>query len=103
MFNRGFLCASCGPIEKASKKTIKKVQYDICPECGAIVKEWERPLNERPGRCGNCAGGSFKLAIHKGQLLRCCKTCKEVINPDTGKVTRGGNKTWEISSAYKQD
>jgi hypothetical protein len=94
-FNKGFICTNCGPIEKAAKKTIKKVQYNICAGCGSVVMEWERPLKERPGRCGNCAGGGFKLAIVKHQLLRCCKTCQEVINPDSGEIKRRGNTRWE--------
>lgn len=93
-FNRGFLCPQCGPIEKAKKKTISKVQYDTC-DCGRVVTKWERPLNERMGRCSNCANGGFTLAMVKGQLLRCCKKCKMVINPDTNKIIREGESEFE--------
>lgn len=89
-FNKGFLCPTCGPIEKSKKRSIKKQQYDTCPECGQIVTVWERPLNERAGRCHNCGNASFTLAIVKHHLLRCCKVCKEVFDTDTGKVIRKG-------------
>ncbi|AHJ88651.1 hypothetical protein GBK2_53 [Geobacillus phage GBK2] len=91
-FNKGFLCPTCGPIEKSKKKTIKKVQYDTCPDCGNIVTPWERPLNERPGRCGNCGNAKFKLAMVKGHLLRCCQHCSEVFDVDANKVIRKGQR-----------
>lgn len=92
-FNKGFYCKDCGPIQKAKKRTIKKVQYNTCPTCHTIVDEWERPLNERDGRCGNCGYGSFKLAMTKGRLLRMCKQCSEVVDTDNkNKVVRKGNE-----------
>lgn len=92
MFNQGFICSKCGPIPTAKNKTINKTQYQVCPDCSHVVHKWERPLNERSGRCGNCAKGSFTLALHKGRLLRCCKECAEVKNTDTGEIIRKGAK-----------
>jgi hypothetical protein len=97
-FNRGFMCKNCGPIEKAKSKQITKVKHNVCPNCSEIVTEWERPLNERAGHCGNCVGASFTLAIVKGQLLRCCKTCKEVYNTDRGEIVREGSKEYEYKN-----
>lgn len=50
------------------------------------------PLHERPGRCGNptCGGASFKSAIYKHDILRCCKNCGEIYNIDKEKVIRKG-------------
>jgi uncharacterized Zn finger protein len=96
-FNKGFLCPTCGPIEKSKKKTIKKQQYDTCPNCGEIVTKWERPLNERAGRCQNCGNASFTLAIVKHHLLRCCKQCKQVYDVDAEKVIRKGEKEHEFA------
>lgn len=90
MFNHGFLCPNCGPIEKSKDKTIRKVKHKTCPGCQSIVSPWTRPINERIGRCSNCGGGSFKLAMYKGDLIRNCKQCDMVINPDTDEVIREG-------------
>lgn len=99
MFNHGFYCTNCGPIEKAKERSINKVRHKTCNECGSIVTSWERPLNERVGRCANCAHGSFTLALGKGklkgQLLRKCKHCGQVSNPDTNEILREGNKEHE--------
>lgn len=95
MFNKGFKCPNCGPVESAKKKTINKVQYDTCPNCSSIVSKWDRPLNERDGRCGNCGNGAFTLALVKSQLLRCCKVCKEVYNTDRNNIVREGDKQYE--------
>ena len=92
-FNRGFYCKECGPIETAKKKTINKVQHAICPECSGIVEEWERPLNERSGRCNSCGNADFELKIWKHQLLRRCKECDGVFNTDTNEVLREGKET----------
>jgi hypothetical protein len=81
-FNRGYLCNACGPCEKPDTKKIGVRKYIVCPTCAEVVTEWVRPINERPGRCRTCSGGAFKLALLKGELLRCCKTCKEIVNPD---------------------
>lgn len=102
-FTRGFYCPDHGPIEKAKDKTIQKAKYKVCPDCSKIVTTWERPLNERSGRCGNCAGGAFILAMGKkklaGQMLRKCKKCGEVINPDHPTIILSeGDKAHE----YKQ-
>lgn len=99
-FNRGWMCKECGPVEESKKRTINKVQWDCCKTCGGIVMAWERPLNERSGRCGNCANASFSSAMVKGHLLRCCKVCKEVIDIDADcKIVRKGDKKHE----YKQE
>ena len=91
LFNRGYKCEKCGPIQKANKKTIAKIKRNVCPECDRIVTEWVRPLNERAGRCNNCAGAAFTLAVVKRQLLRCCKNCGMVINTDDNeKIIREG-------------
>jgi hypothetical protein len=98
MFNQGWLCPECGPVPDSKKRSINKVQWDCCKACGAIVTRWERPLNERSGRCGNCANGSFELAVRKGRLLRKCKKCNEVVDTDEEcKVKRKGDK----EHAYK--
>jgi hypothetical protein len=94
-FNQGFLCPDCGPIPTAKKRSIAKVQHDTCPDCGKIVSKWERPLNERSGRCNNCGGGAFTLVMWKGDLLRKCKKCDEVYNTDTKIVKRKGLKKYE--------
>ncbi|SFD44624.1 hypothetical protein [Bacillus sp. UNCCL81] len=44
----------------------------------------------RPGICTNCEHGSFKLKIVKHRLLRGCKKCGEVIDPENMKVLRKG-------------
>jgi DNA-directed RNA polymerase subunit RPC12/RpoP len=98
-FNRGFFCSNCGPIEKSSKNTIKKVQYDTCPACSLIVKKWERPLNERKGRCPNCAHGGFKLGMKKGVMLRKCLKCGEITNPDTKEIVKEGDKKNESNDS----
>lgn len=90
MFNKGFLCSNCGPIPKAKKRSINKVQHNTCPECLSVVTEWERPLNERSGHCNNCGNGGFVLALHKGNLLRKCKKCSEVYNLDKSEIIRKG-------------
>lgn len=95
-FNVGWLCKECGPVAESKKRSINKVQWDCCKDCGGIVTKWERPLNERDGRCGNCANAAFTSAIVKGQLLRCCKTCNEVVNTDQDcKIVRKGDKRHE--------
>jgi hypothetical protein len=94
-FNQGWLCKECGPVPESKKRSIAKVKYDCCKVCGGIVTPWERPLNERTGRCGNCGHGAFTLALHKGQLLRCCKQCIEVYNTDTHEVIRQGKEEFK--------
>jgi hypothetical protein len=91
-FNKGFYCSNCGPIPNSKKRSINKTQYDLCPNCDNIVTPWERPLNERTGRCSNCGNASFTLAIVKHHLLRCCKRCKEVYDIDADKVIRKGEE-----------
>lgn len=91
IFNIGWMCQECGPVAESKKRAIAKVQYDCCKVCGGIVQKWTRPLNERAGRCKNCAGASFTMALVKHQLLRCCKQCGEVVNTDQDcKVVRKG-------------
>lgn len=91
-FNNGFKCPNCGPVQESKKKTIKKVQYTVCKICEAIVTPWQRPLNERAGRCGNCGNAHFELKIHNHELLRRCRHCDEVFNTDSGKVLRKGKE-----------
>lgn len=101
-FNTGFKCIDCGPIQKATSKTIRKVQYNVCPTCSKVVSAWQRPLNERVGRCRHCAHGGFTQAMGKGKLkgklLTQCKLCFQVANPDTGEILKQGDKKHE----YKQ-
>lgn len=96
VFNKGFLCLECGPIEKAASKQINKAKHDVCPACGNIVRKWERPLNERDGRCYNCGHAHFKSAMGKnklkGHLLRQCRKCNEVYDIDAEKILVKGEK-----------
>ena len=85
-FNRGYICKDHGPMEKA----ITKNKRFVCPLCTKDVKPWEKPLEERPGRCSFCTGASFKLAVYKHDILRCCKNCKEVYNVDKEKILKKG-------------
>lgn len=93
-FNHGFMCPNCGPIREAKKKTVNKVEYKACKSCDSIVKSWERPLNERTGRCSTCGAASFNAAMGKnnlrGHILRQCKDCGEVFDTDTMTVLRKG-------------
>lgn len=97
-FNQGWLCKECGPAKEAINKAATKYlpQRHICKNCNAVVTKWERPLNEHVGRCSNCAGGEFTLALVKGQLIRCCKKCKQATNTDQkNKIIRKGDKKHE--------
>ena len=95
-FNDGYMCRKCGIIEKLKKKTINKTEYQVCQVCEMQpIGKWSKPLNERPGRCGTCGEAAFKLAIYKGDLLRCCKKCSEVFNIDKNKVKRPGKKEFK--------
>lgn len=91
-FNQGFLCPNCGPVQDSKERSINKVKHPTCKTCEAIVSKWERPLNERAGRCGNCAAASFKSAIVKGHLVRNCVTCQEVYDIDANKIIRKGKE-----------
>ena len=86
ILNRGFTCNNCGVIEKATKKG----QRMVCPVCIITVTPWERPLNERSGRCRTCAGGQFTNRIEKSDLIRTCKVCTEEYNIDKDKVIKKG-------------
>lgn len=101
-FNTGFKCIDCGPIPTATNKTINKTQYKVCPKCSKVVSAWQRPLNERVGRCKHCANGGFKQAIgkgkYKGAFLTQCTKCGQVANPDTGDILKQGDEKHE----YKQ-
>lgn len=48
---------------------------------------------KRSGVCDTCSKGSFTLQVENHVLLRLCKNCKELYNPDTDKVIRKG--VWE--------
>lgn len=92
IFNKGFLCPEHGPIRTAASKTRLKIKYNVCPDCSKVVTPWERPLNERPGRCSNCANGSFESELVEGKFLRECKKCKEKIDIDTGEIITQGKE-----------
>lgn len=94
-FNTGFLCPNCGPVPEAKDRSIRKVKHKCCKKCEAIVSPWQRPMNERAGRCGNCAYAAFTLAIVKGRLVRCCKRCLEVMDADTQKILRKGKEEFK--------
>jgi hypothetical protein len=101
-FNQGWFCKECGPVKESKKRSIAKVQYDCCKDCGGIVTEWERPLNERAGRCRNCAASGFEMAIHKGHLIRNCKTCNEVYDIDADKLIQKGKEEFKYERSKKQ-
>lgn len=84
MFNKGYLCQTCGPIPNAQKRTRKGLTVFTCQTCGQAVDEWERPLNERDGRCIKCGGASFTLKIDNHHLLRICKSCGDIYDTDGG-------------------
>lgn len=73
-------------MEKAGTRN----KRNICPLCSKDVEKWERPLEERPGRCATCSNASFKSAIYKHDILRCCKNCGEIYNIDKDQVIRKG-------------
>ncbi|AKU43398.1 hypothetical protein CPT_Silence61 [Bacillus phage Silence] len=97
-FNKGFMCPECGPVPLNGSvvRSINKAKFNACKVCASRVTPWERPLNERAGRCGNCAGTSFKSAIVKHQFLRCCNDCGQVLDVDSNKIIREGDqdKKW---------
>jgi Zn ribbon nucleic-acid-binding protein len=96
---RGLKCKRCNAIvEKAKKKTVKGDKMEICPACEwpDTLEPWEKPKTEQIGRCSNCGHGSFTLAMHKRDLLRMCKKCLEVINPDTGQLIRQGKEEFKL-------
>ena len=89
--NNGYKCGACGWIgAKAVTKSVKKIPMQLCPECAAQVNPWVRPLTERTGRCGCCGYAHFKLNIKNSILLRECRTCGEIMDPDTSEITRAG-------------
>lgn len=96
-FNRGWMCQTCGPVKESKKRSISKAQFDCCKICNEVVTPWERPLNERSGHCGNCGHASFKLALVKHHLVRCCKRCDEVYNVDARKTIRQGKEALKWS------
>lgn len=91
-FNIGWMCKNCGPVQESKKRSIAKVQRDCCKECDSPVVKWSRPLNERAGRCRNCANTSFKSKIHLSVFMRECKACGEIMNPDNGEILTPGRK-----------
>jgi hypothetical protein len=90
MFNKGYLCINHGPVQESVKRSINKVKHDCCKICGAVVRPWERPLNERAGRCNNCAGGCFGQKLVNRHLIRVCNICTEEYNTDTNKIIKPG-------------
>lgn len=89
--NTGWKCPKCEWIgDKPVSKTIKKVPFITCPMCSTAVNKWVRPRTERIGCCGTCGNASFKLAVFKHDILRCCKQCDEIYNVDKGTVKRKG-------------
>ena len=92
-FNRGYICKDHGPMEKA----ITRNKRFVCPLCTKDVKPWEKPIEERPGRCGLCGKSNFKSIVYRGKnkslrghILRGCLYCKEVLDSDTEKVIKKG-------------
>jgi hypothetical protein len=92
-FNIGFICKEHGPMEKAGSKN----KRNICPICSKDVEKWEKPLEERPGRCGTCTKSKFKSVVYRGKqkslrghILRGCLYCKEVFDSDTEKIIQKG-------------
>jgi ribosomal protein L37AE/L43A len=79
IFNRGFLCPKCGPVAKAKDKTYNKAKIKACGKCDAPVTPWERPLNERPGRCRKCSHAGFINRIENGLFIRKCKKCNDEV------------------------
>lgn len=59
-----------------------------------VEEETPSEPQKRVGTCSNCDYGSFTLGLGKGRLkgvlLRQCKSCLQVENPDTGEVIRKG-------------
>ncbi|QIQ61269.1 hypothetical protein Sam46_gp68 [Bacillus phage vB_BcM_Sam46] len=45
---------------------------------------------KKAGVCETCCKGSFTLHVENHTLLRLCKTCNELYNPDTDKIIRKG-------------
>ena len=103
MFNKGYKCSRCGPMETATKRTRKGETVFICPNCGQVVTEWERPLNERIGRCGTCGQASFKLKMENDRLIRICNSCYEVFDTWTEKVIKRGRMDGEVISISHAD
>ncbi|MFY0545486.1 hypothetical protein [Brevibacillus sp. H7] len=52
----------------------------------------ETPLNELPGRCKNCANGTFTLHLHEKILYRECICCGEVFDVDHMILKRKGDE-----------
>lgn len=92
IFNKGWMCANCGPVQEVESKTKLKIKRTVCKTCDAVVTEWERPLNERPGRCSNCTHGSFELELVNGHIIRKCKKCDEISNAETGEILKQGKE-----------
>jgi len=88
--NYGYICI-CGWIgAKPTKKTIKKIPYNICPSCSKVVKEFVKPLNKRVGRCATCGNSKFKLSLNYHHLLRKCDICGEIFDTDTMQAIKKG-------------
>lgn len=100
-FNNGFICPNCGPVRESKERSINKIKFPTCKACMAVVTTWVRPLNERAGRCRNCAASGFKMAMYKGDLIRNCKKCDEVYNIDTEKVIRQGKEEFKYERAKR--
>lgn len=45
---------------------------------------------KKPGVCDTCCKGTFTLKVENHVLLRLCKTCNELYNPDTNTIIRKG-------------
>ena len=103
MFNKGYKCSRCGPMESATKRTRKGEIVFTCPMCGQVVTEWERPLNERVGRCGTCGKSSFELKLENDRLIRTCKSCHEEFDTWTEKVIKRGRVDGEVISIGHAD
>lgn len=93
--NHGYKCTRCNHIAKepAKRKRGGKTVFH-CPACEYpnTMQKWEKPLNERVGRCDTCGNGEFKLIMKERRMLRGCPECGKWIDPETNKRIREGVK-----------
>ena len=99
MINNGFMCPNCGPVKESKAAVRNTMPVKICKLCAAIVKVWERPKNERAGRCLNCAGCNFETGLGKnklkGHFIRLCRICEEVYDIDAERILKPGKEEFK--------